>query len=312
MSDPITIFLAAMDRAGIAPAEPVTLAPGQLIRFRAEGDKPGRRNGWAILHTDGTPCGAFGNWRLGIRHTWRDGEKGRDLSPVERRAIAARIRESEAERARQHWRAADLVVTIYREAPPADLNHPYPARKALTPASLRQHGRNLIVPMIDERHKLWNVQRIDGDGTKRFFKGGRTDGLFWSHGAFVMDGRPSHGPLVLAEGWATAAAIREATGFGVVAAMSAKNLLAVAQSLRRLFPIRCIIIAADWDGHLAENMGLICARKAAHAICGYLALPVRLDAETDSAGLGIDFADIPRAEAAAFIHSAIGKAVNRG
>jgi putative DNA primase/helicase len=81
MSDPITTFLAAMDRAGISPVEPVTIAPGRLIRFRAEGDKPGRRNGWAIMHTDGTPCGAFGNWRLGIRHTWRSDGGGRDLSP---------------------------------------------------------------------------------------------------------------------------------------------------------------------------------------------------------------------------------------
>jgi putative DNA primase/helicase len=46
------------------------------------------------------------------------------------------------------------------------------------------------------------------------------------------------GPLVIAEGYATAASIHEATGLATVAAISCGNLLAVAEALRDRFPHR--------------------------------------------------------------------------
>ena len=60
--NPVADFIASMEAAGVRPVEPIAqnLAAGRLIRFRADGDKPGRRNGWAVLHLDGTPTGAFG------------------------------------------------------------------------------------------------------------------------------------------------------------------------------------------------------------------------------------------------------------
>ena len=88
MNDAIPAFIATMASAGIVPLESISsaLASGELIRFRAEGDKPGRRNGWAILHLDGTPAGCFGHYRLGVRATWRSGET-RDLSRADRQAV---------------------------------------------------------------------------------------------------------------------------------------------------------------------------------------------------------------------------------
>ena len=53
-------------------------------------------------------------------------------------------------------------------------------------------------------------------------------------GIHLRDGRPSHGPLVIGEGFATMAAVHHATGYGVVAAMSARNLEAVARTMRAL------------------------------------------------------------------------------
>jgi putative DNA primase/helicase len=200
---------------------------------------------------------------------------------------------------------ADLAAAIYRGTAPADQHHGYLTGKALAAIGVRQHGRDIIVPMIDERLTLWNLQRIASDGGKRFLPNGRTAGLFWQHRAIKPDRNATDCPLVLAEGWATAAAIHEATGFGVVAAMSAANLLAVAKALRTLFPVRCIVIAADWDGHLAENMGQKSATKAAESIGARLAVPLPSGPEGVATGLGIDFADISHVDTAAIISAAI-------
>ena len=304
MSDPVSTFIDAMQAAGIRPLEPVAhkLATGQPVRFRAEGDRPGRRNGWAVLHLDGVPAGVFRHYRLGIRSIWRAGSDPRTLSPAERRAIMAKANEAEARRkaetrAKQDA-AAKQAQALWKAAISADPAHGYLTAKGLAPFGVRQSGAALLVPMFDPAFGLWNLQRILPDGGKRFLSGGRIDGLFWPHAMHLADGRPSSGPLVIGEGFATVAAIHEATGHAVAAAMSARNLEQVARAMRGLFPARQIIIAADNDCHLAENMGLRLARKAAESIGGLLAIP---RPETFRGKSGADFADLARAEAAAII-----------
>ncbi len=310
MTDPVSEFLNAMGAAGIRPVEPIAdkLAAGDPVRFRGDGDKPGRRNGWAWLHLDGVPAGVFRHYRLGVRTVWRSGSDPRSLSPVERRAIMAQARESEARRkaetvAKQDA-AAGAARDLWRDAGKADPAHGYLARKRLPAFGIRQHGHALLVPMVDCGFRLWNVQRIYPDGRKLFLSGGRTDGLFWSHGAFVQDGRPSAGPLVIGEGFATMAAVHHATGHGVVAALSARNLETVARAMRKLFPNRALIVAADDDRHLSENIGLEAAQRAAESIGALLATPLPLGPETRSADSGTDFADIAPAEVATRIAQA--------
>ena len=307
MTDPVSEFLDAMGAAGIRPAEPIAdkLASGDPVRFRADGDKPGRRNGWAWLHLDGVPAGVFRHYRLGVRTVWRAGRDLRSLSPSERRAIMAQVRTSEARRkaeteAKQEA-AAGAARDLWRGAGKADRAHGYLARKGLPPFGIRQHGDALLIPMVDPGFRLWNVQRVYADGRKLFLSGGRTDALFWSHGAFWQDGRPSAGPLVIGEGFATMAAIHHATGHGVVATMSARNLEAVACSMRKLFPSRSLIVAADDDCHLSENVVLQAAQRAAESIGALLATPLPVAPETRSADSGTDFADIAPAEVAARI-----------
>ena len=91
---------------------------------------------------------------------------------------------------------------------------------------------------------------------------------------------------------------------GVVAAMSARNLETVACALRKLFPSRSLIVAADDDRHLPENIGLNAAQRTAESIGALLATPLPLESESRSADSGTDFADIPSAEVAARIAQA--------
>jgi putative DNA primase/helicase len=304
MTDAVSGFLDAMQSAGIRPLEPIAhkLAAGQPVRFRAEGDRPGRRNGWAVLHLDGVPAGVFRHYRLGIRSIWRAGSDPRTLSPAERQAIMAQAHEAGARRKSETLAKQDAVAkqaqALWKAAGSVDRAHGYLAAKGLGPFGILQSGAALLVPMFDPAFRIWNLQRIAPDGGKRFLPGGRIDGLFWPHAMHLADGRASPGPLVIGEGFATVAVIHEATGFAVAAAMSARNLEPVAKAMRGLFPVRQIIIAADDDSHLAENIGLGFARMASESIGGLLAIPRPETVLSDS---GADFADLTRADTAAII-----------
>jgi putative DNA primase/helicase len=309
--DTLTAFRAVMDKAGIIPAKSIDPTRG-LIRFDCKGDTKGRKNGWAILHLDGAvPSGMFGNWREGSSHKWRAGGEVRALTDAERFALMEHTKRREAERLAGQDRARVLARELYRESGRADPAHPYLVRKGIAGHGLRQRGYDLIAPMIDADYRLHNIQRIGSDGTKRFAKGARVSGLFWLAGGMMLDcGNPNLGPVVIAEGVATAAAIREATGFGTVAAMSCGNLLPVARTIRRMIGGRPIIIAADWDGATTGNPGLTAAREAAQRVAGKLACPTSPGANRASLNLSVDFADIPRDECARLIRAA--KGVDRG
>ncbi|QSB44772.1 toprim domain-containing protein [Tsuneonella flava] len=225
----------------------------------------------------------------------------RALSMQERRSIRQAELARKRERLEAEEAAARCAADLWANASRADPAHPYLVAKALEPFGIRQAGRDLLVPMVDSGFRLWNVQRIRPDGFKLFGKDARTAGLFWPHSMHMQDGRPSAGPLVIGEGYATMAAVHSATGFGVAAAMSARNLETVARAMRKLFPARELVIAADDDRHLTENIGLEVARKAAQAVGGVVATP---RPESCSADSSADFADIPRADVAGRIEAA--------
>ncbi len=227
--------------------------------------------------------------------------RARELTAAERRAI----RQAEVVRKRElldvEQAAARCAVDLWHNASCAVPTHPYLVAKQLEPFGIRQAGRDLLVPMVDPGFHLRNLQRIRPDGFKLFCKDARTAGLFWPHGAHMQDGRPADGPLVIGEGFATMAAIHSATGFGVVAALSARNLETVTRTMRILFPTRELILAADDDRHLPENCGLKAARKAAQVVGGSVATP---RPEACQANSSADFADIPRGDVAGRIDAA--------
>jgi putative DNA primase/helicase len=281
----IDAFLAAMRRAGIGAPERV-VADGHLHRFTGDGDKPGKRNAWYVLHLDGRrPAGAFGSWRTGASETWAAG--GADsLTAAERaeirRQIAEAKRQRDAERAEMQRATASSAWREWSTSEPASGDHPYLVTKGVRPHGLRRRGRRLLVPLADAEGRLWNVQRIAPDGTKRFAKGGRIAGLFCHVG-----GNPeAAAAVVVAEGWATAATLHEATGLPVLAAMNAGNLEPVARAARRLWPAVPLVVAADNDHGTAGNPGLAKAHDAALATGATVVAPPTMPAVTDFNDLG--------------------------
>lgn len=299
-------FLAAMEAAGIHPLEPIAqrLALGEFVRFRAQGDKPGRKNGWGVLFLDRIPSGLFGHHRLGVEVRWKLDGATRTLTAAERDDVTKRIKKLDEARQNRRDRAASRAIDMWVEAGSADPAHSYLMAKALAPVGIKQTAQSLLVPMWDSHFRLRNLQRIQVDGTKVFLAGGETVGLFWHHGVLTAGRSLTTLPLVIAEGFATAAAIHDATGYAVVAAMSGKNLDEVAHTMRGRFPSREIIIAADYDGHLPKNNGVLWAETSAHRIGAKVAYPVDMGWLAPKVRRGIDFADISRAEAAALIEVA--------
>lgn len=295
--DAITAFLHAMDAAGVRPVDAIAdrLVSGGIVRFRADGDKPGRLNGWAVLHLDHPPAGAFGNWRLGAYGTWRADRrsKGRAVRPDHARLrTASRAREHAG-----HLQAQTRAAAVWEAATPAT-RHPYADAKAMHLAALRVDGARLLVPMRElVTGALWNLQTIAPDGVKRFLPGARTAGRCWGRGA------PGE-TLALCEGVATAAAIHAATGLCAIAAMSACNLETVARAMRRRWPAAAIVVGADLD-----DVGIAKAAHAACAVGGMVAHPPHPPGDPPH---GWDFDDALRAMGAAAVRRAIVSALPRG
>lgn len=204
----------------------------------------------------------------------------------ERDAAAAAEREREqaeaARLARERWgRAALDGKSLYLE------------RKGVDAHGCRfEPGGALLVPMRDAAGDLWSVQAIEPDGSKRFPKGARVKGLH------CWIGEPEGAPvLMLAEGFATAATLHQASGLPVAMAFNAGNLIDVARSLAGRWPGARWLVGADDDQATAartgKNPGREAAQRAAELLRAVVIVPEGLpeggtDFNDQAAAHGLD------------------------
>jgi phage/plasmid primase-like uncharacterized protein len=185
-----------------------------------------------------------------------------------RREMAAKAAERETHRLVRQETVSRRATLVWERSPPAPADHPYLVKKGVQPHGMKvdKQGR-LLVPMMDENGRVWSLQRIEPDGSKRFAKGGRIQGTF------AVLGEPRlGGEVALVEGLATGATVREATGLPVVVAFNAGNLGPTAEALRAKDAAARIVVFADNDHYLPrrnpplENVGLVKAEYAAAAV----------------------------------------------
>ncbi len=285
--DAIVDFIAFMEASGVAPVEPIAqrLGSGNLIRFRCEGDSKGRKNGWAILYLDERPAGAFGNYRMNTGTLkWKSSEDRPALSQAERDALQHEWREAkerkDQERQANESEAMLDAAEMWQRASPADPKHAYAVCKRMNVAPLRQLGTALLVPMCDDQGRLWNLQQIWPDGTKRPIKGARVKGLFAIIGEFTPD--TSH--AVIVEGYATGDTVHRATGLPVIVSFSTPNMPSVARLWAERRPDLEYTVFADDDELTAQreierngkykNPGLETAEAVAAEIGANIAYPM--------------------------------------
>ena len=222
----------------------------------------------------------FGN--AGQTHTFTS-RMGKDFTSAEKEAWvkASAIAKLKAEENRKKKegrqdRMANRVETIISRLKPAE-GHPYLSKKKIQAHGLkiRNKGRELVLPIYQPNHKPYSIQRICPDGTKLFLCGGRIKGGYYP----MTSAKEEKSIIIIAEGFATAASIREASGLPVICALNAGNLEPVAKSVRHKYPKSKIVIAADNDRYTKDskgkpyNPGIEKASKAAKAISGVVIYP---------------------------------------
>ena len=268
-------FEDALRGRGIVVPPGGVIADGKLRRIDAEGMN-GKSDAAYVLYDDPPAAGGFENWKDGQGwENWkpRGNGNGKGHSSAEDRQLrerwAAGRKAREEERKKNQEKAAAIARKEWAAANPAPSDHAYLVRKKILAHDLRVNadGR-LLIPMQDSAGELWNLQRIDQGGEKRFLPGGRAEGLFFTIGP------DPDGTVIVAEGVSTALSIFEATGIPVVAAMSAGNLLAAGRELRKKCPKARLVYFADNDhpDPNGVNVGVSKATEAAKATGGVVVM----------------------------------------
>ncbi len=224
------------------------------------------------------------------------------------RLARERAASQQAEQAGQQAAHDDAALEAQRQWDDASEtgDSAYLERKGARPYGVRfSSGGGLFVPLRDASGKLWNRQRIapekptNGGPDKLFLKGGRKSGLWHLIGDVGTLATPvdsdSTAPAVLlvAEGYATAASLHQATGYPVAVAFDAGNLVHVAKALRSQHPAALLVVCGDDDvqtlAQSGHNPGRDKATAAARAVRGLAVFPEPLPQS------GSDFNDLHQA-----------------
>ena len=246
---------------------------GGLWRCKVEGDA--EKRGWYLLHEfrpdngEVLLVGSYGVWRGNEQNTQKVELTRRELSADQKAALKAKIaadqKAAEAARKKDNARAAEAAGQLWRAAAHEGTSA-YLARKQIKAHGVRFTGDGLtisvgendhrsieggqiVLPLCDVSGRVHGVQLIRGEK-----KHGR-DKDFWpagmaKKGHFFLIGAPTWICLV-AEGYATAASLHEATGLPVAVAIDAGNLRPVAEALRKRYPRIKFLICGD-DDHVQK------------------------------------------------------------
>lgn len=261
-------FQDALRAAGFDP--PPDIQPGKFYRFGTSG-KGHDKAGYCKLFADGEG-GIFGDWRTGEQSDWH-ATAPESLTPEQRatrrrQADEAR-QQAEAERTAAYQAAAVRARRIWERAALTPDESDYLQRKGIAPHGTRidVDGR-LIVPVHGPDGEMQSLQFIAPNGEKRFLPDGKMGGGWCSIGT------PAAGaPMLLAEGFATAASLHQATGRAVLCCFMAGNLATVARMMRARWAGSPLLICGDDDTGTSGNPGRQKAEAAAIATAARVVFP---------------------------------------
>lgn len=272
-------------RANGMPCTACLKCDGELHRFSRDSKKT-QLDEWYVcrdgISSNGIPylvC-SYGTWSGGQESfTYNSYGMSRWISHEERLEIQSREeqrkkqleqqlhteRKARIERAQETWEQAIHNATTKRHTS-------YLERKQVNAYGIKyrvdyQGVPTIVIPLCNVDGDLQAIQCIQEDGTKRIY--GAKKGNFHVIGVIETDGR-----IFIAEGYATAASIHQATNSAVVVAFDCGNLKSVVHNLREKYPQARLIIAADDDRETPGNPGKTKAEEAAKAYLCDVITPV--------------------------------------
>ena len=330
-----------LDQLQAAGLQVTTLQVGRLVRCKVEGDR--EKRGWYVLHEitagngDLLLVGSYGVWHGNDSGSQKiELRKATDsLGKEQREAIRRRLQEDRKKADQARAREADRAAAVAAKAWAAcavDGDSDYLAQKGVGAHGIRFSPSGAIaIPLLDTAGRVHGLQIIR---SKRAAKAEHKPAKeFWPAGVakrghfHLLGGVPNH-LLLLAEGYATAATLYEATGLPVATAFDAGNLAAVAAALHKRYKRARILICADDDNfascrqckarlvltetaatcrncgqpHKAVNTGITAASTAALEVGGQWIRPVfddeaaRHRAFLEKGAKATDFNDLHLAE----------------
>ena len=250
---------------------------GVLKRCKTSDDKNGKESGWYVLHEfalsagdDVVLVGAYGNWKTGLTANI-ELDKAKPFSDAERAAFREQMQATRAAAAQEReLRAADCktrAAKIWAALGDSGASD-YLDKKQVSAWGVKFSRGSVVVPVRNALGELLGLQFIAPDSTKRFLTGTPKKGAFH----WVGDDSPRT-PLAIAEGYATAATVYQATGWRCAVAFDAGNLLPVCQALREQWPKRELVVCGDDDTKTDGNPGRAKATQAAQAVAARLVFP---------------------------------------
>lgn len=261
--DPRVGFLNEL--TGLGYKIPQGIIEGKVQRFDMPDDDRGDKTGWYSFNTfpdfkDPSKyigIGVYGSWRDGTKVTWSS--RNPHVMSFQDRAAYNNIIEQariarEAEQENIYAEAAITANERWNLSVPAQDTFAYLVRKQVKCYGLREYNGNLIIPVMSGG-KIQSLQEIKSDGFKKNWTGGKMKG-----GYFKLPGREE--TIFVAEGYATAASIADATGCAVYMAYTAGNLYETCAYVQGAYKSSRIVICADDDINSAGNIG---RTKAVHA-----------------------------------------------
>lgn len=282
---------------------------GKMQRVKREGHK---QKGWYVLHqvpVDDIGVGA--NGLIGSFGYWLGGDafkenislsKKYNLDKSQLEAIKKRQREAaqqaEATRRADQAKAAKTASRVWSQYIDEG-DSDYLKRKGVGSYGLKFSpigNGTVAIPIKDIDGRVWGLQIIRGkDRGKKLEKEYFPAGLA-KKGNFHLIGVINRNTkmVLVAEGYATAATLHEATGLPVLVAFDAYNLKPVAEAVQKRYSKLKFLFCADDDYLTDGNPGVKAAQTAALAVNGAWIKPLF---PTDRAGKKLtDFNDLAKFE----------------
>lgn len=255
---------------------------GRMRRVKVEGCT---QKGWYSLHEirldDGREAlvGAYGWWKGSEKFQFNvelrvDNEKRKldaDQAAAVKRRMAEAKKEADRRRAGEAKRAADKATRAWASYSTAGQCDYLDEKQVLAHGVKFTAAGTLVIPMQDAQGRVHGLQLIYPKGHPKRAKTGRNKD-FWPAGLakaghFFQIG-VVRDLVLIAEGYATAATLFEATGLPVIVAFDAGNLQPVAVAIRKRWPRARILVCADDDFQTEGNPGVAKASAAALAVDG--------------------------------------------
>lgn len=295
-------------------------------------EHPREKRGWYWLSTfnvsgDSLITGAYGIYQgnhSGKQTIKLPKDQRSRLTPEQIQAEKARQTEAKKRAEAQRQRAADRAADRAAKAWRSGLNDgqaEYLRKKQISAHGIRFTATgSIIIPMTDDRGSIRGIQFIHPPGHERIHVIG-SNKEFWPAGLqmtgtyHLIGGTPTD-ILLIAEGYATAATLHQATGHPVAAVWSANNILPACQALRKKHRRARQLICADDDAiqkchccqsyttvitdtcqhcgkpHLKGNAGVTNAQAAAIAVNGAWIKPQFITPRPTDAKGPTDFNDL--------------------